>query len=90
MINKCIADLFKALGFPAIQAPGEAEAMCASLQQKGIVSACATKDSDALIFGATKVFHTMNLQVNQAGPPWLTGTLKMPYMSIEKTCWLRL
>lgn len=61
-LNQYIANLFKALGLPVVQAPGEAEATCAALQRRGIVSACATKDSDALIFGATKVIHTINLQ----------------------------
>ena len=64
-INQCIAELFRGLGLPAVQAPGEAEAMCAALQRKGIVTACATKDSDALIFGATMVLHTIALQVTQ-------------------------
>ena len=52
------------MGLPVVQAPGEAEAMCAALQRRGIVSACATKDSDALIFGATTVLHTINLQAS--------------------------
>lgn len=62
--NQCIATLFKALGLPVIQAPGEAEAMCAALQRRGIVAACASRDSDSLIFGATKVLHTINLVVS--------------------------
>jgi hypothetical protein len=37
--------------------------MCAALQRQGYVDACATKDSDALILGATRVYHTINLQV---------------------------
>ena len=62
-MNKAIAALWEALGLPAVQAPGEAEAMCAALQLVGLVQACATKDSDALVLGATKVFHTITLAV---------------------------
>ena len=62
-MNKAIAALWDALGLPAVQAPGEAEAMCAALQLAGLVQACATKDSDALVLGATKVFHTITLAV---------------------------
>ena len=62
-MNKAIAALWEALGLPAVQAPGEAEAMCAALQLAGLVQACATKDSDALVLGATKVFHTITLAV---------------------------
>ena len=39
--------------------------MCAALQREGYVDACATRDSDALIFGATCVYHTINLQVSR-------------------------
>ena len=41
--------------------------MCAALQREGYVDASATKDSDALIFGATCVYHTINLQVRAQG-----------------------
>jgi flap endonuclease GEN len=42
-----------------VQAPGEAEAMCAALDRAGHVHACATSDGDALLFGARTQFHTM-------------------------------
>lgn len=59
-----IAALFSSLGLPWIQAPGEAEATCAALQKEGLVDACATKDSDTLVLGASKVFHTIKLAVS--------------------------
>lgn len=63
-LDRCIEALFRALGLPVLHAPGEAEALCAALQCTGLVDACATKDSDALVFGATHVFHTINLVVH--------------------------
>ncbi|ORY78518.1 PIN domain-like protein [Protomyces lactucae-debilis] len=48
--------LIRACGFQAWQAPGEAEAECAYLQQRGLVDAVLSDDVDALAFGATKVF----------------------------------
>jgi len=45
--------------------------MCAALQRDGYVDACATRDSDALIFGATCVYHTLNLQVSSLARPLL-------------------
>ncbi len=42
-----------------VQAPGEAEATCAALNRDGFVDACATNDSDVLLFGAQTAFHTL-------------------------------
>ena len=42
-----------------IQAPGEAEATCAALNRGGYVDACATNDSDVLLFGAETALHTL-------------------------------
>ena len=43
--------LLKQFGFPFHTAPGEAEAECALLQQKGIVDAVLSEDVDTLMFG---------------------------------------
>ena len=50
-------------GLPVVQAPGEGEAMCAALNEAGLVHACATCDGDVLLFGAQTTFHTLKLQV---------------------------
>jgi len=47
-----------------VQSPGEEEAMCAALNEAGLVDACATFDGDVLLFGAHTVYHTLKLQVN--------------------------
>ena len=54
-----------------IQAPGEAEATCAALNRGGYVDACATIDSDVLLFGAETAFHTLRPLVNP--PPERKG-----------------
>ncbi|KAI0152660.1 hypothetical protein GGR57DRAFT_503524 [Xylariaceae sp. FL1272] len=50
-----LRELLRQLGVPYYDAPGEAEAQCARLQQLNIVDAVWTDDSDALLFGATTV-----------------------------------
>ena len=46
-------ELIALFGFPIHQAPGEAEAECALLQQSGIVDAVLSEDVDTLMFGCT-------------------------------------
>ena len=48
-----IKQLLQLFGFPFHLAPGEAEAECALLQQKGIVDAVFSEDVDTLMFGCT-------------------------------------
>lgn len=55
-------------GLWVLQAPGEAEAMCAALDRAGHVDACATSDGDALLFGAQTLFHTMKPVVSPPQP----------------------
>lgn len=52
-------------GLPVVQAPGEGEALCAALNQQGLVHSCATLDGDVLLFGAERVYHTLKLQVRE-------------------------
>lgn len=40
-----------------LQAPGEAEAELAKMNQEGIISAVLTDDSDCVVFGAVAVLH---------------------------------
>lgn len=49
-LSKKLIDLFR---FPRHDAPGEAEAECARLQQAGVVDAVMSDDVDALMFGST-------------------------------------
>ena len=43
-----------------MKSEGEAEATCAALNLAGFVDACATNDSDAFLYGATKVYKTLS------------------------------
>lgn len=54
-----LKELLDQLGVPRHQAPGEAEAECARLQQLGIVDAVWSDDSDTFMFGCTVLvqFH---------------------------------
>lgn len=52
-----IIELLNLVGIPYILAPFEAEAQCAFLEQKSLVDATATEDSDSLLFGCRKVYR---------------------------------
>ncbi|KAF7979241.1 hypothetical protein HWV62_43214 [Athelia sp. TMB] len=53
--------LIKAFGFQYIIAPGEAEALLASMSMAGVIDAVVTADSDAFVFGAVTVIQTWKL-----------------------------
>lgn len=63
-IIKRSKDLIERFRFPWHEAPGEAEAECARLQQAGIVDAVISNDVDTLMFGST--FTMMNFS-NESG-----------------------
>ncbi|KAJ1426847.1 XPG/Rad2 endonuclease [Sesbania bispinosa] len=50
-VQECV-ELLELLGMPVLTAKGEAEALCAQLNNEGHVDACITADSDAFLFGA--------------------------------------
>jgi 5'-3' exonuclease len=50
-------DLLRLFGLPYLEAPMEAEAQCAFLNEKGLVDAILTEDSDAFLFGAKVVYR---------------------------------
>ena len=51
------ARLLRLFGVPYIEAPEEAEAQCAQLEQAGLVDGVVTEDNDALLFGARAVYR---------------------------------
>ncbi|KAJ6257111.1 Flap endonuclease [Drechslerella dactyloides] len=50
--------LIIAFGFPIHNAPGEAEAECAYLQQQGVVDAVLSEDVDTLMFGCSNFWRS--------------------------------
>uniref|UniRef100_A0A8C2XET1 Zgc:110269 n=1 Tax=Cyclopterus lumpus TaxID=8103 RepID=A0A8C2XET1_CYCLU len=52
--------LLKLLGVPVIQAPGDAEALCAWLVREGTVDAVASEDMDTLPFGGNILIRQLN------------------------------
>ncbi|KAL5621286.1 hypothetical protein BROUX41_006756 [Berkeleyomyces rouxiae] len=60
--------IIRMFGLLTHDAPGEAEAECALLQQRGIVDAVFSEDVDTIMFGCT---HTLRFARNQkpSGPP---------------------
>jgi holliday junction resolvase YEN1 len=62
--------LIQLFGFIVHEAPGEAEAECAVLQQKGVVDAVLSEDIDTIMFGCTKLIRDMPL--NREGSSALT------------------
>ncbi len=54
--------LLNLLGIPYIQAPSEAEAQAAYMSSIGIAWACATKDYDAILFGAPRIVRYLSIK----------------------------
>lgn len=50
-----LMELLKALGVPAVQAPGEGEAQAAVMSARGITWGTASEDYDTLLFGAPRL-----------------------------------
>ena len=63
---KKILDLF---GVPYHDAPGEAEAECAFLQQEGIVDAVLSEDVDTIMFGCTKTLRNWTAETKSGKTP---------------------
>jgi 5'-3' exonuclease len=54
-------DLFHHCGFSTMQAPGEAEALCAFLNRKHLVDAVLTEDTDVLAYRTPVMFHHFDM-----------------------------
>ncbi|XP_033102285.1 flap endonuclease GEN homolog 1-like isoform X2 [Anneissia japonica] len=59
-LKEC-CEMLDYLGIPWVQSKGEAEAMCAFLNIKGLVDACITQDGDAFLYGARVVYRNFTL-----------------------------
>jgi Holliday junction resolvase YEN1 len=61
--------LIRLLGFPIHDAPGEAEADCALLQQRGVVDAVLSEDVDTIMFGCTRTLRSWTAESKTAKTP---------------------
>ncbi|KAG9256661.1 uncharacterized protein F5Z01DRAFT_481627 [Emericellopsis atlantica] len=61
--------LIRLLGFPIHDAPGEAEADCALLQQRGVVDAVLSEDVDTIMFGCTRSLRNWTAESRTAKTP---------------------
>lgn len=67
---------------PVLKAKGEAEALCAQLNNEGYVDACITADSDAFLYGAKCVIKCVQPNSKVRSTYDLVG-LFVPALSIR-------
>ncbi len=60
-LHQRVAQLFRLFSFPLINPEGEGEATCAVLEMNGIVDGVISKDGDAFLFGARRLFKDVSL-----------------------------
>ncbi|XP_073843169.1 XPG-like endonuclease [Musca autumnalis] len=65
MVLKQCENLLISMGIQCVQGPGEAEAYCAFLNQKGLVDGVISQDSDCFAYGAVRVYR--NFSVSSQG-----------------------
>ncbi|KAH8906559.1 hypothetical protein BR93DRAFT_968151 [Coniochaeta sp. PMI_546] len=61
--------LIRLFGFTVHDAPGEAEAECALLQQKGVVDAVLSEDVDTIMFGCEKTMRSWSAEAKSGQTP---------------------
>lgn len=88
--TKDCVQLLKLLGVPTIQAPEDAEALCARLVRDGVVDAVASEDMDTLPFGANVVVRQLNAKkdndIVEYSLPKLLEQLKISHEEFVDLC----
>ncbi|KAM9321987.1 putative flap endonuclease 1 homolog [Pholidichthys leucotaenia] len=89
LTRDCV-QLLKYLGVPIIQAPGDAEALCAQLVKEGTVDAVASEDMDTLPFGGSTLIRQLNAkkdsEIIQYSLPILLEELKISHKEFVDLC----
>jgi flap endonuclease GEN len=60
MLKQCEV-LLTIMGVPCVQSFGEAEALCAQLDEAGLVDGCITQDGDCFLYGARTVYRNFSI-----------------------------
>ncbi|TGZ46517.1 flap endonuclease GEN [Temnothorax longispinosus] len=60
VLKEC-KELLRCMGIACVQSEGEAEAMCAYLNEDGLVDGCISQDSDCFLYGAKVVYRNFNI-----------------------------
>lgn len=68
ILNEC-KEMLEYMGLACVQGHGEAEAMCAYLNEDGLVDGCISQDSDCFLYGAKVVYRNFctSAQGNRGG-----------------------
>nr|CAI5827257.1 unnamed protein product [Callosobruchus analis] len=70
-ILKQCEEMLQAMGLACIKGKGEAESMCAYLNEEGLVDGCISQDSDCFAYGAKVVYR--NFSISTQGQYAATG-----------------
>lgn len=70
VLKQC-EEMLKIMGLTCITGKGEAEAMCAYLNEAGLVDGCVSQDSDCFAYGANVVYR--NFSISQQGVAAASG-----------------
>ncbi|KAF7545964.1 hypothetical protein G7046_g9442 [Stylonectria norvegica] len=76
--------LIRLFGFAVHDAPGEAEAECALLQQHGIVDAVLSEDVDTIMFGATRTLRNWSSEGKGSKTPTHVSLYDVQKMNIAE------
>ncbi|PPQ68024.1 hypothetical protein CVT24_002933 [Panaeolus cyanescens] len=87
--TKIVMDLIQMFGFKVHEAPGEAEAELAMLNQIGAIDAVLSTDSDTLVFGASTILKAITTRPRSAFKKIANDEFEVYTREyIEKTCHL--
>ncbi|XP_034233353.1 flap endonuclease GEN [Thrips palmi] len=66
-IQKKCQEMLKCMGVHCVQSAGEAEALCAILNERGVVDGCISQDSDCFLYGGQVVFRNFTISATSGG-----------------------